>query len=199
MQKKCKSCEQLKLFDAFSKARGNRDGHNNVCKPCVVLRNTLYWRTPRGRMSQTLVIQRANSVVRGHALPDYTLPQLTSWAIQNGLEQLIEQWAASGYVKDLTPSVDRLDDAEGYSLSNIRLVTWKENNDKMYADRKSCVRITRQNRKVEQLDTAGNVLAVFDSIAFAARSTGITRININDVCRGKKHCLTAGGFYWRYA
>lgn len=199
MKKKCRNCGNLKLLEAFSKASGNKDGHNNTCKPCVVIRNTEYWRTPVGRMSQTLVVQRNSSKVRGHMPPDYTLEQLTDWALQQGLVQLVEAWAVSDYLKDLTPSIDRLNDAEGYTLNNIRLVTWKDNNDKMYADRKSCVRVTRQNRKVHQLDSLGNVLATFDSIAFAARSLGITRININDVCRGKKHCLTAGGFYWRYA
>ena len=199
MLKKCKQCELIKPIADFSKAGGNKDGRNNSCKPCVVRRNTLYWRTPVGRISYIFNVQKTNSKVREHAAPEYTRAELTEWAFNQGLIELVTAWADSGYSKDLAPSVDRLDDSKGYSFSNIRLVTWQENNEKMYADRKVCNRITRQNRKVQQLDEVGNVLATFDSIAFAARSTGITRININDVCRGKKHCLTAGGFYWRYA
>ena len=197
--KNCKRCKQLKALDAFSKASANSDGHSHTCKPCVVDRNREYWRTPEGRMSQIYAIQTVSSKERGHPPPQYSRKELTVWAFNQGLVELVTAWADSGYSKDLAPSVDRLDDSKGYSFSNIRLVTWQENNEKMYADRKVCNRITRQNRKVQQLDEVGNVLATFDSIAFAARSTGITRININDVCRGKKHCLTAGGFYWRYA
>lgn len=116
-----------------------------------------------------------------------------------GLEALVQTWKTHNYPKGLAPSVDRLDDSLGYTLENIQLVTWDTNNEKMYTDRKSCKRVTAQNRRVMQISLTGSVISTFESISMAARSTGITRININDVCRQKKHCLTAGGYYWQYA
>lgn len=198
MTKNCKRCAQPKPVDAFSRASSNKDGYANMCKPCVVECNTLYWRTTAGRISQIFAVQTVNSRARGHQPPAYTKTELEHWALEHGLVDLLTVWVDSGYAKDLIPSVDRLDDAKGYSLDNIQLGTWKDNNDKMYEHRKDCRRITAQNRKVEQINLNGEVVAQFGSISFASRSTGITRININDVCRGKKHCLTAGGFYWRY-
>lgn len=36
---------------------------------------------------------------------------------------LFQVWEANGYVRKLTPSIDRIDASEGYELSNIRWVT----------------------------------------------------------------------------
>lgn len=200
MHKQCKACRELKEAEAFSKASSNKDGLNSTCKPCVVIRNTEYWRTPYGRISQVFNVQKMNSKARGHELPSYTANQLFDWAVSKGLNELIDTWKASGYDKDLVPSVDRLDGTKGYSLDNIRLVTWKENNDAQYADRKSCKVITRQNRKVRQLSLSGELVATHDSIAAAARAVGCVRTNINAMCTGiNPHIKSVGGFLWEYA
>jgi len=43
---------------------------------------------------------------------------------------MLNYWIENDCIKDLVPSVNRLDDYINYSLDNIELVTWKENNDK---------------------------------------------------------------------
>lgn len=120
------------------------------------------------------------------------------WALKNGLEKLMEDWIASGYEKNLIPSIDRQDPNHGYSLANIRLTTWQDNNDKAYEDRKSCKHVTKQNRQVEQLSINSEHIAYFDSVALAARSTGAVRTNINSMCAGKPGLKSVGGFIWRY-
>lgn len=197
--KNCRRCGQLKGLEAFSKASKNADGRSHTCKPCVVERNREYWRTPLGRMSYIYAGQQVASRERGHPAPQYSREELTAWALSQGLEQLTLKWAASGYPKDLAPSVDRLDDFKGYSLDNIQLVCWKDNNEKMYAHRKEGKRITRQNKRIEQLSLDGRHIAFHPSIAFAARATGAVRTNINAMCAGKPHLKSVGGFIWRYA
>ena len=199
MTKTCKRCEIDKPVDMYSAAKSNKDGYSHVCKACVCARNKEYWRTPVGRMSQLYAAQVVNSKVRNHPVPTYSRQELTEWAFKNGLENLVTVWKDSGFDSLLSPSVDRLDPNKGYDLLNIRLVTWNENNEKNYTDRKNCTHVTSQNRAVRQLSLSGRPLAEYASIANAARTTGITRININDVCRGKPHCKTAGGFLWEYA
>lgn len=199
MSKKCKRCGQLKDLTEFSKASNNRDGYNNTCKPCVVARNRDYWRTPEGRLSQIYAHQQVISRERGHPSPQYTRNELYDWAFQNQYEQLYLQWKSANYPKNLTPSIDRLNDLLGYSLQNIQLVTWDENNQKMYDQRKTCQRVTQQNKKIEQLSLDGGHIAFFDSISHAARSTGITRTNINGMCKNKPNVKSVGGFIWRYA
>ena len=127
--KTCKRCNKTKELPEFARAASNRDGHNAVCKPCIVQRNTEYWRTPKGRMSYIYNGQKRSSSDRGHPPPDYTQAELTSWALANGQEQIVHSWEQKKYLKDYAPTVDRIDDSLGYSFSNIRLVTWKDNND----------------------------------------------------------------------
>jgi hypothetical protein len=198
MKKRCRRCEQHKSFDAFSVASSNADGYTNTCKPCVCVRNREYWRTPKGRISYIHNSQRSSSLVRNHPAPTYSITELYHWADDNGLLALVRSWAKAGYPKRLAPSVDRLDDEFGYSLTNIRLVTWEQNNEKAYADRKSCKRITKQNRKIQQLTMCGMSIATFDSIAQASRITGVTRTNISPAANPNHPCTQAGNYVWRY-
>lgn len=199
MIKVCKRCGHMKALEDFSAALSNKDHYANTCKPCVAEKNKAYWKTPFGCMSKTFVTQKHSSVVRGHPLPAYTLEELFAWAINKGLNQLIAVWKSSNYSKSLSPSVDRLDANIPYTLDNIRMVTWQDNNSKAYEDRKKCAHITKQNRLIHQLDLDGIFIKEFGSISAASRETGIARVPINYVCLGKKHCNTAGGFKWVYA
>lgn len=54
-------------------------------------------------------------------------------------------------------------------------------------------------KAVYQIAKTGEVLALFDSIADAARDTGICGAHISEVCHGAPKRKTAGGFIWRYA
>ena len=199
MGKHCNRCDALKSHSMFSVQRSNKGGYSHVCKACVVLRNVEYWRTPPGRISQIFAVQAVCSRQRNHPPPAYSRKELTEWAIGQGLFALADAWRNSKYEKDLSPSVDRLDANLGYAFGNIRLVTWAENNEKAYEDRKACSHVTRQNRRVEQLTVDGAHVAYFESIASAARATGITRSNINGMCMGKPHVKSVGGFLWRHA
>lgn len=199
MLKKCKKCEVEKDESNFSKAGSTKDGYSSSCKPCVVLRNQLYWRTLKGRVSQIYANQIMSSKQRKHVAPAYTRDELGKWVYAHGFEVAHSTWKDSGYLKDLVPSIDRLDSTKPYTLQNIRLVTWADNNEKAYTDRKTCVHITAQNKGVNKLTLQGDFISSYGSISAAARENNITRININDVCRGKKSCLTAGGYKWEYS
>lgn len=79
---------------------------------------------------------------------EMTREQFFVWIItQPKLNTLFEAWKESGFDKNLRPSVDRLDDYKPYSLSNIRLTTWEENNRKGNEDRKSGVN-SKVNHKI---------------------------------------------------
>jgi len=198
MKKRCRRCEQHKTLNAFSVASSNADGYTNTCKSCVCERNKAYWRTPYGRVMYIYSTQCTSSKARGHPAPTYTAKELYQWGLNNGLIPLLNKWAATGYLKQATPSVDRIDPHQGYSLTNIRLVTWDENNQKAYKDRKSCRHVTKQNCKIQQLTLEGGVIATFDSIAQASRVTGVTRTNISPAANPNHPRTQAGNFIWRY-
>lgn len=199
MGKCCKRCELIKLHEDFSAAPRNSDGRASLCKPCVSIRNREYWRTPVGRMSLNYSRQISSSHERQHPPPPYTRDWLFDWAVRQGLGSLMAAWKASDFQTELAPSVDRLDANLPYSSTNIRLVTWRENNEKEAEDRKSCAHITKQNRKVRQLTLDGVLVKEFDSIAAAGRATGIQRTNINAMCKGRSQHKSVGGFLWEHA
>lgn len=197
--KTCKSCLLHKPCGDFSRSASNRGGYASLCKPCVVIKNTLYWQTPYGRISYIRNQQKTSSKARGHEAPPYSQNELFDWAVDNNLFALCTAWEASGFDKDLAPSIDRKDVTVGYSFENIRLVTWKENNDAQYADRKTCKVVTRQNRAVRQLSLSGELIATHKSIAAAARATNAVRTNINCMCSGTNPAIkSVGGFLWEY-
>jgi hypothetical protein len=194
--KTCKTCKEALPLTEFSRAPSNKDGKSNKCKKCTTEFTRNYSRTATGLASAIRGSQVVSSRKRSHPPPTYTKAELLDWMIKNGLDKLLKQWELSNYSKDLTPSVDRLDDFKGYSLDNIQLVTWAENRDKLYIQRKSCKRITKQNRFVQQFTLDGEFVAEYASISAAARATNIQRTNINACCTGRD--WQAGGYKWAH-
>ncbi len=157
------------------------------------------WRlTVRGRVNAILASQRHGSVVRGHPKPTYSVQELEDWLIGQGFIPLHNAWEASGFEKDLMPSTDRLDNSVGYIFENLRLVTWKENRDKSYRERKANELITSQNTRVNQLTKSGAFIKTFDSIESAAREVNGDSANILKVCQRKPYHHSVKGFRWEF-
>lgn len=196
-KKICRVCKKEKPLNMFSLASGNKDGYNMRCKQCVAEHARNYYKTLPGLITHIYNSEKQSSHDRKHPIPAYTKKELKLWLYNHGVEEFFIVWKLSGYQKNLRPSVDRLNSIEPYTLQNIRLVTWKENNDAAYTERKTCRRITKQCRKINQLDDNHNIIATFKSIAAASRITSIQRTNINAACSGKiDH--RAGGYFWKY-
>jgi len=91
----------------------------------------LYNRTRRGLISRFYNHQLERCRTRGHTAPTYSKDELGFWVnSQENFEDLFCSWENSGYLKSLKPSIDRLDDYKSYTLENIQLVTWEQNNKK---------------------------------------------------------------------
>lgn len=188
MSKVCFRCSELKPLSEFSK-------RTNVCKPCVVLRNKEYYRTIKGMPTQMWNNCRLNSKARGHYM-SFTRAELVNWLNQNNFANLHYYWEQSGYHKDLKPSIDRLNSMLPYTFDNMRLVTWKENNQAAYIERKLCKRQTKQHKPIVQYTLTGEFVAEYGTISNAARVNGFCRTNINSCVLGKNQ--TAHGFKWEY-
>jgi len=186
--KRCNECKVKKEFSEFRRTE-------NKCKSCVYLLNQEFERTKKGMVKRILYSQKCSSKTRGHPMPTYTLEELRTWFRCNPLANaLYDAWRLSGYRKGLKPSIDRLDDSKGYSMDNIQLMTWRENLDKSYSDRKSG-KNNKVNKAVIQMDLDGVFIAEYHSLAEAERVTGTHRQGIRNCFNGKQR--KAGGFRWK--
>lgn len=198
----CTVCNEKKKESDFHKAKAKKNGFSSWCKKCNKEYNELRYRTENGVIKTIYFGQIQSSKRREHPKPLYALQELTEWLYLNGFLALYEEWKASGYIKDLKPSIDRINDFEPYSFSNIRLVTWRENRDRQYKD-------FRENnlpnggyfggghKKVEAINEDGSVFKEFISLSEAKRYFNLkTQGNISSCCRGKKD--KTAGYKWRY-
>lgn len=154
-----------------------------------------YRKTKKGLICVIYNNEKIRSKNKGWPAPEYDLITLRRWLLsQDTFHILYDQWVDSGYDLDLKPSIDRLDNYKPYSLDNIQIVTWKDNNERGTNDQVIGIN-TKNCDAVMQLDREGNIIKEFHSIRSAGRETGIDSGNINLVCNGKR--LTAGGYKWK--
>ena len=191
--KTCTICKESLPKTIFSKNSSRKDGLRDACKVCVVEQLRSY----SGKLYGIFNNQQSNSRKRNHPAPNYSREAFCVWAVSNGYALLHANWVASGYLRKYAPSTDRLDDALPYSLSNLRLVTWKENDDKAHQDFISG-KLISNHTAVKQFDAYGKHIATYPSQHAAQRITGISQGNIGMVCKQNTSRETAGGFKWEY-
>lgn len=157
-----------------------------------------YYRSKKGFLTHLYSDQKVRSKRRGHSLPSYTKEELKEWLYKNNFNTLYKQWVESGFDKYTKPSVDRLDNNKGYTLNNIRLVTWKQNDDQGNKDIRKGILIHKVNPQLSVIATCKktNKTIEFSSIINAERETGISNSNISKCCRGIRN--SAGGYTWKY-
>jgi len=138
--------------------------------------------------SRIYFTQKTKSVKRGHSAPLYSLEELRTWLYNDWLFLLLyDNWVNCGYISNMKPSLDRLDDDIGYSFSNVQIGTWEDNNKKNHnINKKSVIQLTKD----------GDYVNDFESLNEAASSTSIVRSNIGRCVNGK--LKSAGGYLWIY-
>ena len=194
--KVCIKCGEDRGTEDFSKHRGFKSGRTSECKFCEAQRKQLFNRTRIGLIHTMYKGQQYTSKRRKHDPPAYSKQELVIWVTcQHNFEKLYLNWVKSEYATNSIPSCDRLDDYKPYTLSNIRLVTWRDNMHKQ-ANRVKQGLDTRSLVPVLQLDLQGNIIATHLSQHRASRVVGINHKHISRVCTGKRK--TAGGFKWEY-
>ncbi len=173
-----------------------RDGKAR-CAYCLRVKAKKYRRTMNGLISIMYSSQKHNSKMRGHKPPTYSKSEFAKWVLsQKNFKKLFKKWVKSDYKMKKKPSVDRLDELVGYSMYNIRLVSFKVNCAKEYKLHKNAMSVNNDGVGVVQYSMDGVKLAEYDSMALAERATAALQPNIHKVCNGQRN--SAGGFIWEY-
>jgi len=156
-----------------------------------------YMRTKKGILASIYGHQRHSSKRRGHIMPTYSKEELGEWLFSHkDFDTLYGEWICSGYLKETKPSVDRIDDSIGYSLSNIQLLTWDGNRVKACNDQ-FIGKLICTHRKVIQLSIDGVEICEYNSASEASRVTGARQQLISACCLGKRN--KTSGFKWKYS
>ena len=130
----------------------------------------------------------------------YTKEELTEWMLsQTDFHIIYDLWVKSGFVKELKPSIDRIDNHIGYEFGNIQIMTFAENRAKGHRDcRIADISSGKPHRGVVQIDSNGIVIGQYISINEASRVTGIGSGNISSCVNKNKKQHKAGGYKWMY-
>jgi len=137
-----------------------------------------YYKTKHGLITRIYNNQVRSSKARCHPLPTYTRQELEDWMYSKSIfHELYDNWKSSDFNPRLVPSCDRLDDYKSYTLDNLRIVTWDENNRRSHEDIKNGIN-TKPCKTVLQFTLDGELIKEHYSITSASRKLGIERRNI---------------------
>lgn len=159
-----------------------------------------YRRTFPGFLTLVYSNQKMTSKKAQRPPPAYTKEELGEWLQkQPNFQILWDSWVASGYDKDLSPSVDRINPRLPYIISNIRLVAFRKNHQNQIDASLSGEYLNTNAKAVRQFDMNGVFIAEYPSVSLALRTIGANKrgvSNVSAVADGK--WLSAYGFKWEW-
>lgn len=200
--KVCSKCGLSKSISDFYNHKQNADGHSGSCKECdkkstkenLKRVGMLYDFSEKGIIRVLYKTQKRHNKLRGHGEMPYQKHELSSWLYANRFKELYDAWVLSGHKKELKPSVDRIDDFNGYSFDNIRLGTWAENKSHQASDRTNGNGTSgRICKRVLKMDSNKTPVCEYVSYWSAVRDIGYSieyQIKKGVKCRS--------GFFWKY-
>lgn len=153
------------------------------CKTCA----ELHRKHPVRKLYELYNSEVKNSKGGKHPAPTYTKETLVDkYLYDSEFIKLYKGWSNNSFSKWHAPSIDRIDFKKPYTMSNIQLMTWKENNDKGAEER---------SVPVDQYTLDGEFIKTFSSVAEAVNTldNGYSS-GIYHVLNGDTH--TYKGYRW---
>lgn len=118
----------MSSFDrlAWQRERRKKTGNSDAKK---------YERTKKGKLMRAYrnMESRVKGIVQKSQHLYFDLPLLSrqdfyEWSLaDDDFTNIYEAWVEAGYDRKLSPSIDRIDTGDGYTVGNIRWVTHSEN------------------------------------------------------------------------
>ena len=177
--KNCSKCNLYKHSTEFNLHSKKKAILKPYCKKCQKIYDDWYQKTYSGLITQMYKSLKSSSKSRGHNPPNFEKEDFKKWLLENNYDIIYSEWELSGYNRWKKPSVDRLEDTKSYCFSNMRLVTWFEN-DKKHKD------FVKYPIIIENVNTGEKV--EYESINFAARTLQANSSSL-------KKCITSNKIY----
>ena len=162
-------------------------------------------RTPEGWLTKVYGRMRKSAKDRKMDIPSFSKEELWDWIDKRKFNKLFNNWLKSNCEKNLVPSINRLNDYKSYTLDNIELITWEENNklgsksvktQELVHSKLGGIAKKIFSKPVVKSDLNNKVLAIYPSAREAARQNNTSGSAISHVCRGEKH--THHKLKWNY-
>jgi len=194
--KSCSRCNNNLPLTEFHSAPKLRLGVSSACKSCMSKRDLELKHTRKGLVGSIYSEQKSSCKVRNHPYPTYTLANLHEWiSLQPSFTSMYDTWVSSGYDKWSRPSIDRLDNEVSYTLSNIRLTTFKENNSRSHRDAAKGSNLGTTLVPVDKFSLEGNYVCSYISMTEASKDSGVSIGAICVAC-GKEYA-SSKSWLWR--
>ena len=198
LTKKCSTCGITKNINRFTKIKNRIVKEKAQCKDCEKIIKEKLRCTKHGVALKLYDSQMQRCKRRKSNVPTYTKMEFKKWIMdQYEFHEIYDNWIMRGMKKEDVPSIDRKDDNLSYTIDNIQVMRWEDNDIKGSNDHKSG-KIRYDQKKVIQYTTDGEYIAEYHAINEAERQTGINHANIVSCCKKRKRYSHAGGFIWRY-
>ena len=104
-----------------------------------------YKKSKKGLIAHMYNGQLSSSRRRNHPKPNYSLKELRNFLFDSKkFSILFKEWEANNYIREMVPSLDRIDATLPYSLNNLQIMTWKDNRVKRFSD---CSQVPKSDNK----------------------------------------------------
>ncbi len=170
--KQCTKCKTIRNLSEYQKDKNTKSGYRPTCKECSYA-STIRWnRSKKGVITHTWHHQVRHSKTRGHQPPTYTREELSEWMMSStDFHVMYDNWCRLDYQSDYRPSVDRLDNSIGYTMANIRLVSFRDNYMQYHTDKVKGIE-TENCKAIVKLTKDGKIVGEYFSVAEALRQHG---------------------------
>ena len=175
-EKVCVRCNELKPRSEFYTVDWNKKFKPH-CKKCTSYVKYYDIIPAEVYMYSMYNNQRSNAKGRNMNPPTYPFEWFKEFLIQNGFDELYQNYLDSDKNKDLAPSVDRINSLLSYTEDNIQLLTWREN----------YLKAVREDIKVKELGYkiihyVGDDYKIYNSIVEASKELNLSRHHISNSC-----------------
>lgn len=153
-----------------------------------------YKRTKKGLIGIIYRNQITKTKIRKKSLPSYTLKELREWALKQPIyHTLFNNWVDSNCDTNLVPSFDRIKADLDYTLNNLQIITWRENNEKGKSEKQT---IGKLGKKIICTEIKTGQKTIYLSQREASRKTGVNVASIS-LCLNNKQKKTIE-YLWKY-
>lgn len=133
--KQCNACGNTKPFPEFSKRKASKDGYAHKCKSCSNLLSNCYHQEkhkadPKYRARKLFNVCKMNAKARRLEFEldlDWVEEKINAGFCDLTKLPFVFEYTGKAKRNPFAPSIDRIDNSQGYTKHNARVVLWGVN------------------------------------------------------------------------